>query len=150
MAERQCESIEELCKEMKRRVCDVSEELELCKEECELYRRAIRREKVFEIYGAQRTIAFLERGIREYTDKIKELEKRQREVERYDEIRIPIIERIPKDLRGRIYSIELADGNLSIYFDTEKDKDEKPIWADKTRIPPTPDGDVPAGSTGRG
>ena len=37
------------------------------------------------------------------------------------EVKMPILESIPKDMRGRVYSIEqTADGTVTVYLDSEE------------------------------
>lgn len=63
--------------------------------------------------------------------------------------------RICKSIDALTREIYLLRKDLGIEIETsidlglEEDTSEV-CWADGTRIPPTPDGDIPVGSTGRG
>lgn len=102
--------------------------------DCKTYHEAKERLKTLGINTEQNAIIYLQREADCYRDKIRHMEERNRmhadmmDAFRYTamsvmpaeamEVKMPILESIPKDMRDRVYSIEQsADGNITVYFD---------------------------------
>ena len=103
--------------------------------DCKTYHEAKERLKKLGVNTEQNAIVYLQREVDHYRDKIRHMEERNRmRTDMMDafqhmtmsvmpaeamEVKMPILESIPKDMRDRIFSIEQTpDGTVSIYFDT--------------------------------
>lgn len=102
--------------------------------DCKTYHEAKERLKKIGVNTEQDAIVYLQREVDYYRDKIRHMEERNKmrtdavDAFKYAtmsvmpaeaiQVKIPILESIPKDMRDRIYSIEqTADGNVTVYFD---------------------------------
>ena len=109
--------------------------------DCKTYHEAKERLKKLGVNTEQNAIVYLQREVDHYRDKIRHMEKRNRmRTDMMDafqymtmsvmpaeamEVKMPILESIPKDMRDRIYSIEqTADGTVTVYFDIGREEDE--------------------------
>ena len=109
--------------------------------DCETYHKVKERLKKLEVSTEQNAIVYLQREVDYYRDKIGKMEERNKmRTDLVDslrhmnmsimpaetmEVKMPILESIPKDMRDRVYSIEqTADGTVTIYFDSGVTKDD--------------------------
>ena len=109
--------------------------------DCKTYHEAKERLKKIGVSTDQNAIVYLQREIDYYRDKIRHMEKRNRmRTELVDEfkhmtmsvmpaeameVKMPILESIPKDMRDRVYSIEqTADGTVTVRFDAIREGDK--------------------------
>lgn len=105
--------------------------------DCKTYHEAKERLKKIGVNTEQKAIVYLQREVDYYRDKIRDMEERNRmHTDMVDafrhmtmsvmpaeamEVKMPILESIPKDMRDRIYSIEhTADGTVTVYLDSEE------------------------------
>lgn len=105
--------------------------------DCKTYHEAKERLKKLGVNTEQNAIVYLQREVDYYRDKIRHMEERDKmRTELVDafqhmtmsvmpaeamEVKMPILESIPKDMRDRIYSIEqTADGTVTVYLDSEE------------------------------
>lgn len=99
--------------------------------DCKTYHEAKERLKKLGINTEQNAIVYLQREVDYYRDKIRHMEERNRmRTDLSDasqhmtmsvmpaeamEVKMPILESIPKDMRDRVYSIEqTADGTVTV------------------------------------
>ena len=109
--------------------------------DCKTYNEAKERLKKLGINTEQNAIVYLQREVDYYRDKIRHMEERNRmRTDLLDafqhmtmsvmpaetmEVKMPILESIPKDMRDRVYSIEqTADGTVTVYFAIGGEEDE--------------------------
>lgn len=109
--------------------------------DCKTYHEAKERLKKLGINTEQNAIVYLQREVDHYRDKIRHMEERNRmRTDMMDafqhmtmsvmpaeamEVKMPILESIPKDMRDRVYSIEqTADGTVTVYFAIGGEEDE--------------------------
>ena len=109
--------------------------------DCKTYHEAKERLKKLGINTEQNAIVYLQREVDHYRDKIRHMEERNRmRTDMMDafqhmtmsvmpaeamEVKMPILDSIPKDMRDRVYSIEqTADGTVTVYFDISREEDE--------------------------
>lgn len=109
--------------------------------DCKTYHEAKERLKKLGVNTEQNAIVYLQREVDYYRDKIRHMEERDKmRTELVDafqhmtmsvmpaeamEVKMPILESIPKDMRDRIYSIEqTADGTVTVYFAIGGEEDE--------------------------
>lgn len=109
--------------------------------DCKTYNEAKERLKKLGFNTEQNAIVYLQREVDHYRDKIGKMEERNKirtdlvDSLRYInmgimpaeamEVKMPILESIPKDMRDRVYSIEqTADGTVTVYFDISREEDE--------------------------
>lgn len=105
--------------------------------DCKTYHEAKERLKKLGVNTEQNAIVYLQREVDYYRDKIRHMEERDKmRTELVDafqhmtmsvmpaeamEVKMPILESIPKDMRDRIFSIEqTADGTVTVYLDSEE------------------------------
>lgn len=105
--------------------------------DCKTYHEAKERLKKLGVSTEQEAIVYLQREVDYYRDKIRHMEERNNMradlVDEFKnmtmsvmpaeamEVKMPILESIPKDMRDRIYSIEhTADGTVTVYLDSEE------------------------------
>lgn len=105
--------------------------------DCKTYHEAKERLKKLGINTEQNAIVYLQREVDHYRDKIRHMEERNRmRTDMMDafqhmtmsvmpaeamEVKMPILDSIPKDMRDRVYSIEqTADGTVTVYLDSEE------------------------------
>lgn len=105
--------------------------------DCKTYHEAKERLKKLGVSTEQEAIVYLQREIDYYRDKMRHMEERNKmHADLVDslwhmtmsvmpaeamEVKMPILESIPKDMRDRIYSIEhTADGTVTVYLDSEE------------------------------
>ena len=105
--------------------------------DCKTYHEAKERLKKLGVNTEQNAIVYLQREVDYYRDKIKHMEERNKmrtdpmDALRYmpmsimpaeeKEVKMPILESIPKDMRDRVFSIEqTADGTVTVYLDSEE------------------------------
>lgn len=115
--------------------------LEEFRNDCVTYRKAKERLKKLGVSTEQNAIIYLQREVDYYRDKIRHMEERNRmRTDLLDafqhmtmstvpaeamEVKMPILESIPKDMRDRVYSIEqTADGTVTVYFESGVTKDD--------------------------
>ena len=109
--------------------------------DCKTYHEAKERLKKLGINTERNAIIYLQREIDYYRDKIRSMEERNRmRTDMMDafqhmtmsvmpaeamEVKMPILESIPKDMRDRVYSIEqTADGTVTVYFAIGREENE--------------------------
>lgn len=109
--------------------------------DCKTYHEAKERLKKLGVNTDQNAIVYLQREVDCYRDKIRHIEERNRmRTDLLDafqhmtmsvmpaeamEVKMPILESIPKDMRDRVYSIEqTADGTVMVYFESGVTKDD--------------------------
>ena len=109
--------------------------------DCKTYHEAKECLKKLGVSTEQNAIVYLQREVDCYRDKIRHMEERNKmrtdlvDAFRYMamsvmpaetmEVKTPILESIPKDMRDRIYSIEqTADGTVTVYFAIGGEEDE--------------------------
>lgn len=100
------------------------------------------RMKALGIHDEQKAIVYLQREVDYYRDKIRHMEERNKmrtdavDAFKYAtmsvmpaeaiQVKMPILESIPKDMRDRIFSIEqTADGNVTVHFDIAEKETKK-------------------------
>ena len=105
--------------------------------DCKTYNEAKERLKKLGINTEQNAIVYLHREVDYYRDKIRHMEERNNMradlVDEFKnmtvsvmpaeamEVKMPILESIPKDMRDRVFSIEqTADGTVTVYLDSEE------------------------------
>ena len=105
--------------------------------DCKTYHEAKERLKKIGVNTDQNAIIYLQREVDYYRDKIGHMEERNRmRTDLLDaiqhmtmsivpaeamEVKMPILESIPKDMRDRVYSIEqTADGTVTVYLGSEE------------------------------
>lgn len=99
-------------------------------EDCKMYHKAMDRMKVLGIHDEQKAIAYLQREIDQYRDKIRSMEESVRfneDVKKNTHI-ADLFECMPKEMVNRILSIYIdSDGNMNSTFDisAEQREDEK-------------------------
>ena len=106
--------------------------IEKFRNDCETYRKAKERLEKLGINTEQNAIIYLQREVDYYRDKIAHMEEKNRirtglldELQHMSimpaseiDIKMPILESIPENMRDRITSIEqTADGTVSVRFD---------------------------------
>ena len=111
--------------------------LEEFRNDCVTYRKAKERLKKLGVSTEQNAIVYLQREVDYYRDKIRHMEERDKmrtelvgEFKHMTmsvmpaeamEVKMPILESIPKDMRNRVFSIEqTADGTVTVYLDLEE------------------------------
>ena len=109
--------------------------------DCKTYHEAKERLKKLGVSTEQEAIVYLQREVDYYRDKIRHMEERNNMradlVDEFKnmtvsvmpseamEVKIPILESIPKDMRDRVYSIEqTADGTVTVSFDVSREEDK--------------------------
>lgn len=109
--------------------------------DCKTYNEAKERLKKLGINTDQNAIVYLQREVDYYRDKIRHMEERNKMrtglVDEFKnmtmsvmpaeamEVKMPILESIPKDMRDRVYSIEqTADGTVTVRFDAIREGDK--------------------------
>lgn len=109
--------------------------------DCKTYHEAKERLKKLGVNTDQNAIVYLQREVDYYRDKIRHMEERNRmRTDLLDafqhmtmsvmpaeamEVKMPILESIPKDMRDRVYSIEqTADGTVTVWFAIGGEEDE--------------------------
>lgn len=109
--------------------------------DCKTYHEAKERLKKLGVNTDQNAIVYLQREVDYYRDKIRHMEERNRmRTDSLDafqhmtmsvmpaeamEVKMPILESIPKDMRDRVYSIEqTADGTVTVWFAIGGEEDE--------------------------
>ena len=109
--------------------------------DCKTQHEAKERLKKLGINTEQNAIVYLQREVDYYRDKIRHMEERNRmRTDLLDafqhmtmsvmpaeamEVKMPILESIPKDMRDRVYSIEqTADGTVTVWFAIGGEEDE--------------------------
>lgn len=125
MPEKVCKSIDELKKKTVERLNTEHNNLKEFREDCEKYKKAIKRAARFGIHEEYKIIAFLEEEIdyyRSLVDKMKNNMAIDKNVSIEHTEGITIFDIIPKDMRDRIISIDYdySVGALEIYFDEVK------------------------------
>lgn len=115
--------------------------LEEFRNDCVTYHEAKERLKKLGVSTEQNAIVYLQREVDYCRDKIRRMEERNRmRTDLLDafqhmtmsvmpaeamEVKMPILESIPKDMRDRVYSIEqTADGTVTVYLDISREEDE--------------------------
>ena len=105
--------------------------------DCKTYHEAKERLKKIGVSTEQNAIVYLQREVDYYRDKIGKMEERNKmrtdlvDSLRYMnmsimpaetmEVKMPILESIPKDMRDRVFSIEqTADGTVTVYLGSEE------------------------------
>ena len=122
MPEKVCKSIDELKKKTVERLNTEHNNLKEFREDCEKYKKAIKRAARFGIHEEYKIIAFLEEEIdyyRSLVDKMKNNMAIDKNVSIEHTEGITLFDIIPKDMRDRIISIDYdySVGALEIYFD---------------------------------
>lgn len=125
MPEKVCKSIDELKKKTVERLNTEHNNLKEFREDCEKYKKAIKRAARFGIHEEYKIIAFLEEEIdyyRSLVDKMKNNMAIDKNVSIEHTEGITLFDIIPKDMRDRIISIDYdySVGALEIYFDEVK------------------------------
>lgn len=125
MPEKVCKSIDELKKEAVERLNTERNNLKEFREDCEKYKKAIKRAARFGIHEEYKIIAFLEEEIdyyRSLVDKMKNNMAIDKNVSIEHTEGITLFDIIPKDMRDRIISIDYdySVGAIEIYFDEVK------------------------------
>lgn len=125
MPEKVCKSIDELKKKTVERLNTEHNNLKEFREDCEKYKKAIKRAARFGIHEEYKIIAFLEEEIdyyRSLVDKMKNNMSIDKNVSIEHTEGITLFDIIPKDMRDRIISIDYdySLGALEIYFDEVK------------------------------
>ena len=109
--------------------------------DCKTYHEAKERLKKLGVNTEQNAIVYLQREVDYYRDKIRHMEERNKMrtdlVDEFKnmtvsvmpaeamEVKMPILESIPKDMRDRVYSIEqTADGTVTVSFDVSREEDK--------------------------
>ena len=109
--------------------------------DCKTYHEAKERLKKLGINTEQNAIVYLQREVDYYRDKIRHMEERNNMradlVDEFKhmtmivmpaeamEVKMPILESIPKDMRDRVFSIEqTADGTVTVSFDVSREEDK--------------------------
>ena len=109
--------------------------------DCKTYHEAKERLKKLGVSTEQEAIVYLQREVDYYRDKIRHMEERNNMradlVDEFKnmtvsvmpaeamEVKMPILESIPKDMRDRVYSIEqTADGPVTVSFDVSREEDK--------------------------
>lgn len=115
--------------------------LEEFRDDCKTYHKAKERLKKLGVNTEQNAIVYLQREVDYYRDKTRHMEERNKmRTELVDEfkhmtmsvmpaeameVKMPILESIPKDMRDRVYSIEqTADGTVTVRFDAIREGDK--------------------------
>ena len=105
--------------------------------DCKTYHEAKERLKKLGVNTDQNAIVYLQREVDHYRDKIRHMEERNKmhadlvDSLRYVnmsimpaetmEVKMPILESIPKGMRDRVHSIkQTADGTVTVYLDSEE------------------------------
>lgn len=125
MPEKICKSIDELKKKTVERLNTEHNNLKEFREDCEKYKKAIKRAARFGIHEEYKIIAFLEEEIdyyRSLVDKMKNNMAIDKNVSIEHTEGITLFDIIPKDMRDRIISIDYdySVGAIEIYFDEVK------------------------------
>ena len=125
MPEKVCKSIDELKKKTVERLNTEHNNLKEFREDCEKYKKAIKRAARFGIHEEYKIIAFLEEEIdyyRSLVDKMKNNMTIDKNVSIEHNEGITLFDIIPKDMRDRIISIDYdySWGTFEIYFDEVK------------------------------
>lgn len=125
MPEKVCKSIDELKKKTVERLNTEHNNLKEFREDCEKYKKAIKRAERFGIHEEYKIIAFLEEEIdyyRSLVDKMKNNMAIDKNVSIEHTEGIALFDIMPKDMRDRIISIDYdySGGTLEIYFDEVK------------------------------
>ena len=109
--------------------------------DCKTYHEAKERLKKLGVSTEQEAIVYLQREVDYYRDKIRHMEERNNMradlVDEFKnmtvsvmpaeamEVKMPILESIPKDMRDRVYSSEqTADGTVTVSFDVSREEDK--------------------------
>lgn len=113
---------------------------EFCND-CNTYHKAKERLKKIGVNTEQNAIIYLQREVDYYRDKIRHMEEKNKMradlVDAFQympmsimpveamQVKMPILESIPKDMRDRVFSIDqTADGTVTVYFDINREEDE--------------------------
>lgn len=106
------------------------DDLEKFFEDCKVYRKTMRRLKVFGVSNDSEAVVLLERECDEYREKIRRLEKLVEEIRnpvflpvQEAEVKNVAIESLPEDMRDRVYMIEVnKDGTTRICLCTGEEE----------------------------